>query len=78
MFVELSETIFDYNPNLYEMDVLDVNCNELSYISNLSPVKRLWDLQLLFIMRDDKKNRSRISHEMLDILDSLPENILYS
>jgi hypothetical protein len=62
------ETIFDYNINEKEMAYIYISYKEKkSYLENTSIKKILHDLYLLFCIRDDIRNCSRIMKQIKDL-----------
>ena len=72
--INTKETIFNYDLNDLEREVLAIDSDdEATYIQNSPAIKKLSDLHLLFLMRKDKENRER-TIEVIKRLDDLALN----
>jgi exopolysaccharide biosynthesis predicted pyruvyltransferase EpsI len=71
----MNENIFDYNLTNLEREVITpCNPDEVSYLFETPKIKKLSDLQLLFMMRRDKENCDRII-EIIKHHEDLVESI---
>ncbi len=68
---KVTETIYNHKPSDHELSIFKLhNIEEDSYLRKTSRLKRLSDLHLLFLIRNDEENRNKVLHKIKTIKNS--------